>query len=179
MRKISPPQYRPAVAMVMAIVMLLASLPMNLAQAAMVTTDQVIEDSTAADDRARVMDFMAREDVRQELKALGVDPDEASRRAVTLSDEEIWQIAGRLDELPAGQDWNTGILAGVVLLYILAILSLVAILYGVGWLVWKSVDSFSDSSSEKDQIDSAARDSGQSLIFARALPLAMARSQNE
>ena len=80
MRKKSPPRYRPALAMVMAIVMLLASLPVNLAQAAMVTTDQVIEDSTAAHERARVMDFMAREDVRQELQALGVDPDEASQR---------------------------------------------------------------------------------------------------
>ena len=69
--------------------MLLASLPANLAQAAMVTTDQVIEDSTAADDRARVMDFMARKDVRQELQALGVDADEATQRAANLSDQEI------------------------------------------------------------------------------------------
>ncbi len=130
MRKISPPQYRPAVAMVMAIVMLLASLPMNLAQAAMVTTDQVIEDSTAADDRARVMDFMAREDVRQELQDLGVDPDEASRRATTLSDDEIRQIAGRLDELPAGQE---ELLIGMLLIVYVSIIVLA--IYGIWWII--------------------------------------------
>ncbi len=130
MRKISPPQYRLAVAMVMAIVMLLASLPMNLAQAAMVTTDQVIEDSTAADDRARVMDFMAREDVRQELQDLGVDPDEASRRATTLSDDEIRQIAGRLDELPAGQE---ELLIGMLLIFIVGIIFLT--IYGIWWII--------------------------------------------
>ncbi len=135
MRKISPPQYRPAVAMVMAIVMLLASLPMNLAQAAMVTTDQVIEDSTAADDRARVMDFMAREDVRQELQALGVDPDEAARRATTLSDDEIRQIAGRLDELPAGQEEGVIQVLGVTMVISLIILLIVAIIYVVSWVI--------------------------------------------
>ncbi|MEE8535905.1 MAG: PA2779 family protein [Kiloniellales bacterium] len=118
MRARSLPSYRPAVAWAMAVVMVLASLPVNLAQAAMVTTDQVIEDSTAADDRARVMDFMAREDVRQELQALGVDPDEASRRTASLSDEEIRQIAGRLDELPAGQS-GAEVLALVLVLGIL------------------------------------------------------------
>ncbi len=89
MRKKSSPQYRPAVALAMAVAMLLAWLPANLAQAAMVTTDQVIEDSKAADDRARVMDFMARKDVRQELRALGVDPDEATWRAANLPYQEI------------------------------------------------------------------------------------------
>ncbi len=134
MRKRSPP-YRSAVALAMAFVMLLASLPVNLAQAAMVTTDQVIEDSTVADDRARVMDFMAREDVRRELETLGIDPDEAARRTASLSDEEIRQIAGRLDQLPAGQDWNTGVLVGVVLADIFVIIILVAIIYGVWWVV--------------------------------------------
>lgn len=126
MRKRSPTQYRPAVALAMAVVMLLASLPANLAQAAMVTTDQVIEDSMVADERARVMDFMARQDVRQELQALGVDPDEATRRTANLSDQEIRQIAGRLDQLPAGQD------AGAVLALVLGL----GILFLIGyWFV--------------------------------------------
>ena len=138
MRKKSPPQYRRAVAMVMAIVMFLASLPVNLAEAAMVTTDQVIEDSTAADDRARVMDFMARADVRRELETLGIDPDEAVRRTATLSDDEIRQIASYVDELPAGQAAGDNamvvVLAGVIVVYIIVI---VAIIYGVWWAISK------------------------------------------
>ena len=69
----------------------------------MVTTDQVIEQSAPSDDRALVRDFLMREDVRQQLTQLGVDPEEAARRIASLSDEEVPQIAGRLDELPAGE----------------------------------------------------------------------------
>ncbi len=133
MRKKSPPQYRPTVAMVMAIVMLLGSLPVNLAEAAMVTTDQMIDDTTAPDDRARVMNFMAREDVRREFETLGIDPDEAARRTAALSDDEIRQIAGRLDELPAGQGWNNGLAIGVATITIVYVIALVAIIFGVGW----------------------------------------------
>lgn len=121
MQKRPSPRYRRAMAMVMAIVMLLASLPVNLAEAAMVSTDQVIEDTTAADDRARVADLMGREDVRRELRALGVDPDEAARRTANLSDQEIRQIAGRLDELPAGQSGA----AALLLVLLLGILFLI------------------------------------------------------
>ncbi len=105
-----------ALAVGMAFVMLMTSLPLNFAQAAMVTTDQVIAQSAAADDRARVMRFMAREDVRQQLQALGIDPDEAARRTESLSDDEIQQIAERMDELPAGQS-----AIGVVVLIILVL----------------------------------------------------------
>ncbi len=83
------------------------------------------------------MDFMAREDVRQELATLGVDPNEAARRTASLSDDEIRQIAGRLDELPAGQDWNTGLVTGVGFLAVVYIIALVAIIYGVWWVISK------------------------------------------
>ncbi len=91
-----------SVAWLMAAMMLLASLPWGVAQAGMVTTDRVIDEITIQDDRARVMDFLVRDDVRQQLEALGIDPDEAAARADSLSDAEIMQIAGQLDELPAG-----------------------------------------------------------------------------
>jgi len=131
MRKKPSPQYRPAVALVMAIVTLLTSLPVNLAEAASLTTDQVIGGPTAVDDRARVMDFMARQDVRRDLETLGIDPDEAARRTAALSDDEVRQVAGRLDELPAGQGWNTGLAIGVAAVTALYILAIVAIIYGI------------------------------------------------
>ncbi len=67
------------------------------------------------------MDFMLREDVQQQLTTLGVDPEEAARRVASLSDEEIRQIAGRLDELPAGQDGFSAV-AGVILIIFLVLL---------------------------------------------------------
>ncbi len=110
-----------SVAWLMAAMMLLASLPWGVAQAGMVTTDRVIDEITIQDDRARVMDFLVRDDVRQQLEALGIDPDEAAARADSLSDAEIMQIAGQLDELPAGQD-ALGVVVGTILVIFIVLL---------------------------------------------------------
>ncbi len=112
---------RRALAVSLAILMAVTTLPMGLAQAKMVTTDQVIEQSNPSGDRERVRDFLAREDVRQQLALLGVDPDEAASRVEGLSDEEVQQIAGRLDELPAGEG-TVGIIVGAALIVFLVLL---------------------------------------------------------
>lgn len=112
---------RRQIAMVMAAVMFLVSGPLTLAHAAMIGTDQVIEDQAAASDRDRVMQFMAREDVRKEFEILGVDPDEAMARAAGLSDAEVRQIAGHLDMLPAGQG-AVGAVVGAFLIVFLVLL---------------------------------------------------------
>jgi len=110
-----------AIAIGMAIVMLATSLPINFAQAAMVTTDQVVAQSESAGDRERVVRFMAREDVRQQLLTLGIDPDEAAQRTNTLSDDEVRQIAGKLDQLPAGEG-AVGVIVGAILIVLLVLL---------------------------------------------------------
>jgi hypothetical protein len=112
---------RRSLAVGLAVLMAVTSLPMGLAQAKMVTTDQVIEQATPSDDRAQVRDFLAREDVQQQLTLLGVDPQEAARRVASLSDEEVQQIAGRLDELPAGEG-AVGIIVGAALIIFLVLL---------------------------------------------------------
>jgi hypothetical protein len=101
--------------------MAVTTLPMGLAQAKMVTTDQVIEQSSPSDDRERVRDFLAREDVQDQLALLGVDPDEAASRVDSLSDEEIRQIAGKMDELPAGEG-GLGVVVGAILIIFLVLL---------------------------------------------------------
>ena len=112
---------RRALAVSLAILMAVTTLPMGLAQAKMVTTDQVIEQSVTSDDRERVRDFLAREDVQDQLALLGVDPDEAASRVDSLSDEEIRQIAGKMDELPAGEG-GLGIVVGAILIIFLVLL---------------------------------------------------------
>ena len=116
-------QYLRVIAVGMAFVMLMTSLPYNFAQAAMVTTDQVVAQSEAAEDRARVMRFMAREDVRQQLQALGIDPDEAARRTSALSDDEIQQITQKMDELPAGQGVIGVLILVVVVLFLVLLIT--------------------------------------------------------
>ena len=90
-------------ALTMAVVMTIVSLPGGLAQAGLVETEQVVAESAASADRARVVSFLLREDVREQMIRLGVRPDEAIARVAALSDAELQRITGHLDTLPAGQ----------------------------------------------------------------------------
>jgi hypothetical protein len=75
------------------------------AQARLVTTDEVLPDrATATGSRERVDRFLARDDVRQALQAHGVRPQDAVERVRAMSDEEVEQFAGRVDQAPAGGD---------------------------------------------------------------------------
>lgn len=112
---------RRTLAVGLAILMAMTTLPVGLAQAKMVTTDQVIEQSAPSGDRAQVLNFLMREDVQRQLTLLGVDPGEAAERVASLSDEELQQIAGRLDELPAGEG-TVGIIVGAALIIFLVLL---------------------------------------------------------
>ncbi len=90
-------------ALTMAVVMTMVSLPGGLAQAGLVEAEQVVAASAASADRARVVTFLLREDVREQMIRLGVRPDEAIARVAALSDAELQRITGHLDRLPAGQ----------------------------------------------------------------------------
>ena len=111
-----------AVTMPLMVGLLLAWTPLGAVQAGLVGTDRVLEQSTAAADRARVLDFMARDDVRQQFESLGVDPAEATARVQALSDDELRQIAGRLDALPAGEGSTIGIIVGAAVVIFLVLL---------------------------------------------------------
>ncbi len=115
-------------ALVMAGALFVTSLPVGAARAGLVTTDQLVEQRTAASDRERLSAILLRDDVRQQMEALGVDRDEALERLASLSDQEVQQIAGRIDELPAGQNVVVGVLviAGVVFL-VLVIMDLLGV----------------------------------------------------
>ena len=106
------------IALAVAAALVVTSFPIGAARAGLVTTEQVVEERTAARDRERLVAILLRDDVRQQMEALGVDRDEAIARLASLSDQEIQQIAGRIDELPAGQSFLVGVLivAGVVLI---------------------------------------------------------------
>lgn len=123
-----------AMAMPMAVVMFMASGPLPAAQAAMVSTDQVLEQETVAQERGRILDFLARDEVRNEIQSMGVSPDEAAARVQALSDAEVMQIAQHFDEQPAGQS-VVGVLVGAALL-------IFVILLITDLLCWTSVFNF-------------------------------------
>jgi cytochrome c1 len=115
------PQLRRHVALALAVVMFVLTGPLDAAHAALITSGQAIEAGAAEEGRDRVAAFLAREDVREEMVALGVDPVEAVNRVAGLSDAEVRQIAGRLDQLPAGQS-AVGAVIGAALLIFLVLL---------------------------------------------------------
>ncbi len=112
-----------ALALPMAVVMFLNVGPLPVARAAMVSTEQVISEDAATEDRERVMNFLGREDVRREMEALGIDPEEAAARAKALSDEEITQITNKLDDTAVGQDAVAAIVGAVVLIFIILMIT--------------------------------------------------------
>jgi hypothetical protein len=110
---------RQLTALVMAVVMILTSLPLGSLQAGMVSTQQILDEnlspSTEAEsvsDRAKVQAFFARDDVRAEMVGLGITPAEADARVAGMTDQEIADLAGRLDDLPAG-----GLGLGTILIF--------------------------------------------------------------
>jgi hypothetical protein len=91
------------------------------ANAALVSTDQVIDQDSATKDRERVESFLAREDVRQQMETLGVNSEDAAARVAGLSDTEVKKIVNRLDQMPAGQD-GIGTVLGVLVFILLVLL---------------------------------------------------------
>lgn len=104
------------------LVVLMVWTPYQMAQAAMIGTDQVATTSSQAD-RSAVLNFVSRSDVTSQLQALGLDPSSAKDRVAAMSDSEVQYLAGRINSLPAGGDG-----AGLILIILIVV---------VIWWVWK------------------------------------------
>ncbi len=72
------------------------------ANAGLIGAETVITTEQAQFERSAVLAAFDRTDVREQLIAFGVDPDEARDRVSGLSDSEISRMAGQLEQLPAG-----------------------------------------------------------------------------
>lgn len=116
-------RYSKFVALPLAVLMMAVSMPLGVAQAALIGTEQVVAPSKSEADRARVAAFVAREDVRDEMRKMGVDPDEATARVAVMSDVEIRQIATRIDKTPAGQSAVGAVIGAVVTIFIILLIT--------------------------------------------------------
>ncbi len=116
-------RYSRFIALPLAVLMIVATLPPGVARAGLVGTDQVIAPSNAEASRERVAAFVAREDVRGEMRKMGVDPDEAATRVAVLSDVEIQRIAAKIDRSPAGQSAVGAVVGAVVLIFLVLLIT--------------------------------------------------------
>jgi hypothetical protein len=104
------------------LVVLMIWSPVQFAQAGMIGTDQVASTASQAD-RNTVLQFLGRAEVASQLQSLGVDAASVKDRVAAMSDQEVQQIAGKIQSMPAGAD-TTGV---VLLLLVVA---------AVVWWVW-------------------------------------------
>ena len=109
---------------------LLLALCWGPVKAELVGTDEAaasLEPANQNADRQKLRAFMQRPEVVEKLKALGVSPEEATKRVGAMSDTEVHMIAGKLDMLPAGGRLSNNDLLTIVVI-ILAVVLLIIIL---------------------------------------------------
>jgi hypothetical protein len=99
--------------------MLALSLHIPLTQAALVTTETLAAAAQAEHNRDRINTLLTREEVHQALSARGVDPAEIQSRIGALTDQELQQLATKLDELPAG---GSSVLGFAALVFIVLVI---------------------------------------------------------
>lgn len=92
---------RHSVVLFLCLSLVATSMP-QAAAASMVGTADALALERHSDSLASARAVLARDDVRERLLGLGVDPAEIESRLAALTPEELTLLSGRLDELPAG-----------------------------------------------------------------------------
>jgi hypothetical protein len=80
---------------------------------------------TANPERSRVLNILDREDVLAQLRVHGVNPADVKARVAAMSDDELAQLAGQIDSLPAG---GTDVLGFILVVFIILLITDI-----VGW----------------------------------------------
>ncbi len=77
-----------------------------------------VEAASAQEARAVVAGFAARDEVATRMRALGLGPEAVRHRVAALTDAEAAELADRIGSLPAGAEAGTGIVALMVLVFL-------------------------------------------------------------
>lgn len=88
--------------------------------AGMIGTGELLATEQSLADRERLMATLSRDDVREQLATLGVDPAQAAERVARMTDAEVAALNERLDELPVG---SASVLGVVLLLFIVFVIT--------------------------------------------------------
>lgn len=102
----------------LAVLTLVSSLQVTVAQAAVVSTGALIQSESARYDRIRLSDLMQREQAAQALQTLGVDPALVQARIQNMTAEELQAFNDQVNDMEAGGS-ALGVIVLVLLLLIL------------------------------------------------------------
>lgn len=108
---------RQVFALLTAFTLLFTTLP--TANAAMVSNTTLFGQTQMDEQRQQLKDLLARDDVRDQLLALGADPATLDQRIDHLTADELAAINGKLEELPAG----AGFLGAALVVFIVFVIT--------------------------------------------------------
>lgn len=91
--------------------------------AQMVSTEALFQQPAAVTAQQKVADFVARDEVAKAFLQMGVDPQMVDARLAALSDEELNQIAGHIDTLPAGGDALGTLISAAVFVFVVLLIT--------------------------------------------------------
>lgn len=93
------------------------------AAAAPIAPEAVLSEASAASisqDRADVVAWLQREDVRKQMASLGVSAEQATDRVAALSDEEVRGLAGKLDQARVAGD---GVIGAIIFVFLVLLVT--------------------------------------------------------
>jgi hypothetical protein len=90
-----------------------------MAQAGMIGTAAVVQQEHLELKRSELKQWLARDDIRHQLVAWGVDPLDAQSRVDSLNAQEVELMSQRMQDLPAGG----GVLGAVVFVFLVLLVT--------------------------------------------------------
>ena len=100
----------------------------SVVYAEIVTTADLVQEEQIQHERDRINEWMARDDVGDQLTALGVDVDDAQSRVDNMTEEEVMVMAAKMDEMPVGSGALELVVIGALILIILELTGVTDIL---------------------------------------------------
>ena len=108
------------------VALLVLSSSVQPALAGFISTEEFLSQQHSVAQRSSVEAFLAREDVKDELTRFGVDPKVAAQRVASLSDDEIKEIAQKIDADPAGQGAVGALVFAALVVFLVLLLTDIA-----------------------------------------------------
>lgn len=90
-----------------------------MAEPGMIPTHVVAAESSRAQALQNVHDFLSRSDVQRLLIERGLSADEASSRVASLSEAELKQLSGQIEQARAGGDILITVLVVILIIFLI------------------------------------------------------------
>ncbi len=107
---------RSLISIVLSAALIVTTMPLH---AEMVGTEQMLVQETRNTHLLQVQTFMARDEVRSQMEAMGVDAAQAAQRIAAMTNGELQTLAQNIQDSPAGAD---GVLGAVLVILLILIL---------------------------------------------------------